>query len=148
MNTAENARLADYRTFCNLVNKGSTNRHIPESTINYMPQKHNPLLQPTLQVTINNLNGLINIIKESPSVNVYPNPFTDYAAIELKSIVLFPVKAVVRELTGKIINKTFFAHEDEMKLDLSRLRPGLYEIEIMDALKTIGEIKFIKYHFA
>lgn len=91
---------------------------------------------------------MVNIIKESPSVKVYPNQIVDYATIELKSTTLFPVKVEVRQISGKIMNKIFFAHEDEMVVDLSRLRPGLYEIEIMDALKTLGEIKFIKYHLA
>lgn len=148
MNTLEKTRLADYRTFCDLVNIISAKRNFSEPTINYAPQKHTSLLHSPVQVIINNLNGMVNIIKESPSVKVYPNQIVDYATIELKSTTLFPVKVEVRQISGKIINKIFFAHEDEMVLDLSSLQPGLYEIEIMDALKTIGEIKFIKYHLA
>lgn len=148
MNTTEKTRLADYRTFCDLVNIVSTKRHLTETSTNYESQKHTSLLHSPLQVIINNLNGMVNIIKESPSVKVYPNQIVDYATIELKSTTLFPVKVEVRQISGKIMNKIFFAHEDEMVVDLSRLRPGLYEIEIMDALKTLGEIKFIKYHLA
>lgn len=105
-----------------------------------------PFSQPALQVIISNMNGLVHIIKETPGVHVYPSQIADFATIELKSMALFPVKAVIREISGKIINKAFYAHEDEMELDLSRLRPGLYEIEITDALKTLGIIKLIKYH--
>jgi hypothetical protein len=148
MNTLENNRLADYRTFCDLVNIISAKRHFPKTSINYASHKHTSLLHSPVQVIINNLNGLVNIIKESPCVKVYPSQIVDYATIELKSTALFPVKAEVHEISGKIIIKTIFANENEMKLDLSKLCPGLYEIEIMDALKTIGEIKFIKYHLA
>lgn len=148
MNTLENTRLADYRIFCDLVNITSAKRNFSEPTINYAPQKRASLQQPAFQIIINNLNGLVNIIKESPNVKVYPNQIIDYATIELKSTALFHIKAEVRQISGKIAKKSFFAHEDEMVLDLSRLRPGLYEIEIMDALKSLGEIKFIKYHTA
>lgn len=146
MNTQENNRLTDYRTFCDRVNIISAESLSSETATFYGRKKHITLIQPPYQVIIKNLNGLINVIKESENIAVYPNQIVDHAFIELKSTALFPVKAEVREITGQIIKKVFYAHEDEMELDLSSIRLGLYEIEIMDALKTLGEIEIIKYN--
>jgi len=74
--------------------------------------------------------GIKNYIEINSSVNIYPNPATDYVTISFTAInKLADIK--VYDITGKqLINKTVDANVGSYRMNLSELNRGIYFVQV------------------
>ena len=64
---------------------------------------------------------------EIPGVLIYPNPFTDFLFVKNQNF----QSIILRDLTGKILQKKSFQTEQDLQLDLSTLNKGVYLAELI-----------------
>lgn len=73
-----------------------------------------------------------------PYLKVYPNPVIDYISIE------YPGHSIERIEIYDVVGNLILTEKFKEKIDLSKLKPGVYILKILDASKAIRQIKIMK----
>jgi hypothetical protein len=70
-------------------------------------------------------------------LKLFPNPFTDHLNIESESPGSFEV--TVANMPGQVVYANSFRHTDNLQLDLSHLKSGLYRVVVSNGREVSGQ---------
>lgn len=86
-----------------------------------------------------------DIIKEQIelTIDIFPNPVSDYLNIEFCENTSNPVKVVIRDFTGKIVSQHAYDNLNSIKVPVDQLKSGIYFLNIY-SFKEIASKTFIK----
>ncbi len=85
--------------------------------------------------------------ENTPSISIYPNPFTNTIFVELKEELLTNnenVEIIIYDLLGRTIKSGTLINTTTFELDLSNLKSGLYLYNISKSNEIVGKGKIIK----
>ncbi len=83
----------------------------------------------------------INKLTDEPLIQIYPNPFKDFATIKIKSTVSLPCEITLYDLSGRAIRKLHIANY-ETRIEHEHLAGGtyLYKVTNYDSVLFTGKL--------
>lgn len=102
----------------------------------------------TLKVSESSIRGLTvgtsEIVNSDNSLQVYPNPFSDFLTIEPNLNNYRNTRIEIVNIDGRIV-KTYNIEGDKTRINTSLLTSGIYLIRIKEVERTISQVKALKF---
>ncbi|HNW70584.1 MAG TPA: FISUMP domain-containing protein, partial [Bacteroidales bacterium] len=89
-----------------------------------------------------NFGAQINEIKNNIEINIFPNPFSDYATLSL-SKPLFNASLIVYDIIGKEVNRIENLNAKEIRISRNGMSKGMYFFRVVDGNINVGKGKMI-----
>jgi len=118
-------------TFTDTIPLGSISLNLTtlHFKISYSTSTQCNIVNSTTKIQAFQIRVLLGIkpLSDKPEISFYPNPATDFLFVKNQNY----QSIILRELTGKILQKKNFQPEQNLQLDLSTLDKGVYLAELI-----------------
>jgi len=83
--------------------------------------------------------------KEASLISIYPNPTSNFLIVDLEKLIVSEEALLqVSDITGRTVHEVSVTQQTENILDISSLKPGLYNLLVIDINEVISNQQFIK----
>lgn len=85
----------------------------------------------------------VETLRQDVRLSVYPNPFTQYATVEVNGAGPGRLSLVMRDVLGREVRRQQAVHTDRLQIEAAGLRTGSYVIEVRDERSLLGRMQVV-----